>query len=168
MTLHTGERSPFTLTESDRDGLRPRLDLALQRARRSGHPTLATITIPLPLEVDPSAVVCASRREGEPWVAFEPPDRGWAALAGLGQVVCLEDAGPDRFATLADRWRSLSGRAVADSPGDPAGGGPVAVGGFALAPDGGASPAWSGFEPASLLVPSVAPARDGRARARHR
>ena len=167
MTLHTGERSPFTLTESDRERLRARLDLALQRARRSGHPTLATITIPLPLEVDPSAVVCASRREGEPWFAFEQPDRGWAALAGLGQVVCLEDAGPDRFATLADRWRSLSGRAVADSPGDPAGGGPVAVGGFALAPDGGASPAWSGFEPASLLVPQVSLARDERDGERH-
>jgi isochorismate synthase len=163
--LHTGERSPFTLTESDRERLHARLDLALQRARRSGRSTLATITIPLPLEVDPSAVVCASRREGEPWFAFEQPDRGGAALAGLGEVACLEDLNPthpDRFTTLADRWRSLSGRAVGDSPGDPAGGGPVAVGGFAFAPDGGASPAWSGFEPASLLVPEVALAREER------
>ena len=69
---------------------------------------------------------------------------------------------PDRFATVADRWRSLSARAVADSPGDPGGGGPVAVGGFAFAPDGGASPAWSGFEPASLVVPEVALAREER------
>ncbi len=34
--------------------------------------------------------------------------------------------------------------------------GPVAVGGFAFAPDGGASPAWAGFEPASLVVPESA------------
>ncbi len=106
--------------------------------------------------------MCASRRRGEPWFTFEQPDRGGAALAGLGQVACLEDRGPDRFSNVADRWRSLSARAVADSPGDPAGAGPVAVGGFALAPDGGASPAWSGFEPASLLVPEVALAREER------
>jgi isochorismate synthase len=160
VTVQTGARSPFTLREADRERLCARLDLALQRARRSGHPTLATISCALPQDVDPSAVVCASRRAGEPWFVFEQPDRGGAALACLGQVVCLEDSGPDRFATVADRWRSLSARAVADSPGDPDGGGPVAVGGFAFAPGGGASPAWSGFEPASLVVPEVALARE--------
>ena len=107
-------------------------------------------------------MICASQRPGEPWFCFEQPDRGGAALAGLGQVACLEDSGPDRFATVADRWRSLSARAVADSPGEPGGGGPVAVGGFALAPVGGASPAWSGFAPASLLVPQVSLAREQR------
>jgi salicylate biosynthesis isochorismate synthase len=166
--LQTGERSrpgrrrPFTLTQSDGERLRARLELALQRARRSGRPTLATITCALPDGVDPAAVVCASRRDGEPWFVFEQPDRGGAALAGLGQVACLEDSGPDRFATVADRWRSLSARAVADSPGDSGGGGAVAVGGFAFTPDGGASPAWRGFEPASLLVPQVALAREQR------
>jgi salicylate biosynthesis isochorismate synthase len=133
--------------------------LALQRARRSGRPTLATITCALAPELDPSAIVCASRRPGEPWFTFEQPDRGGAALAGLGQVVCLEDSGADRFATVADRWRSLSASAVADSPGEPGGDGPVAVGGFAMAPGGGATPAWSGFASASLLVPEVAFAR---------
>lgn len=162
MTLQTGARSPFTLTASDRERLCARLNLALQRARRSGRPTLATITCPLPQDVDPASVVCASRRPGEPWFAFEQPDRGGAALAGLGEVVCLEASGSDRFATVADRWRSLSARAVADSPGDQGGGGPVAVGGFAMAPEGGSTPAWHGFEPASLLVPEVALAREER------
>ena len=160
MTLQTGERSPFTLTEADRERLGARLDLALQRARRSGQPTLATITCALAADVDPSAVVCASRRAGEPWFVFEQPDRGGAALAGLGEVIRIEDAGPDRFVTVADRWRSLSARAVADSPGEPGGGGPVAVGGFAFAPDGGSSPAWRGFEPASLVVPEVTLTRE--------
>jgi isochorismate synthase len=159
--LRTGERSPFTLTEPDRDRLRARLDLALQRARRSGRPTLATITRALPDDVDPAAVVCASRRPGEAWFVFEQPDRGGSALAALGQVVCLEDSGPDRFATVADRWRSLSARAVADAPGEsPGGGGPIAVGGFAFAPGGGNSPHWSGFEPASLVVPEVTLTRE--------
>jgi menaquinone-specific isochorismate synthase len=163
VTVTTGERSPFTLTDSDEERLRARLDLALQRARRSGVATLATIACSLPREIDPSAVVCASRRPGEPWFVFEQPDRGGAALAGLGEVATLEDSGPERFATLADRWRSLSARAVADAPSDAGGGGPVAVGGFALAPDGGASPPWDGFEPASLLVPEVALAREEHA-----
>jgi isochorismate synthase len=158
----TGQRSPFALTDADRESLGARLDLALQRARRSGRATLATIACALPGEVDPSAVACASRREGEPWFVFEQPDRGSAALAGLGQVACLEGSGEDRFASVADRWRSLSAAAVADSPGDPDGGGPIAVGGFAFHPNGGASPAWSGFEPASLLVPEVALAREQR------
>jgi salicylate biosynthesis isochorismate synthase/menaquinone-specific isochorismate synthase len=160
VTLTTGERSPFTLTESDRERLRARLELALRRARRSGRPTLATITCALSERVDPAAVVCASRRPHEPWFVFEQPDRGASALAGLGQVVCFEDSGPDRFASVADRWRSLSAAAVADSPGDPDGGGPVAVGGFSFAPDGGATPAWSGFAPASMLVPEVTLARE--------
>jgi isochorismate synthase len=165
VTLTTGERSPFALTESDRERLRARLDLALQRARRSGRPTLATITCALVHDVDPAAVVCASRRRGEPWFVFEQPDRGGYALAGLGRVACLEDADPaplERFAAVADRWRALAAAAVTDSPGDQVGAGPVAVGGFAFAPEGGASPAWDGFEPASLIVPEVTIARTER------
>jgi salicylate biosynthesis isochorismate synthase/menaquinone-specific isochorismate synthase len=64
---------------------------------------------------------------------------------------------------VADRWRSLAGAAVGDPPDDPDGGGPVAVGGFAFAPDGGSSPAWRDFEPAVLSVPQVAITRDERA-----
>ncbi len=41
------------------------------------------------------------------------------------------------------------------------------MGGFALAPDGGASPAWSGFEPASLVVPEIAIVREQREGERH-
>ena len=169
MTLQTGERSPFTLSEADHERLGARLDLALQRARRSGRPTLATISCALPGDIDPSAVACASRRSGEPWFVFEQPDRGGAAFAALGEVIRIEDSGPDRFVTVADSWRSLSARAVADSPGEPGGGGPVAVGGFAFAPDGGSSPAWRGFEPASLVVPEVTLRReqhDGESRVR--
>jgi isochorismate synthase len=162
VTLRTGERPAFSIAESDRERLRARLELALQRTRRSGSPTLATITLALPADVDPAAVVCASRRVGEPWFVFEQPDRGCSALAGLGAVVTLEDRGPDRFAEVADRWRALSTAAVADSPGEPDGGGPIAVGGFAFEPGGGASHAWSGFEPASLLVPEVTLVRETR------
>lgn len=163
MAVRTGERSPFALSESDRERLRARLELALQRSRRSGRQTLATLSCALPRYVDPVAVVCASRRRGEPWFAFEQPDRGGRALAALGDVARLEESGPDRFARVSDRWRALSAAAVADSPGDPDGGGPLVLGGFAFAPDGGASPAWRGFAPASMLVPELALVREPRA-----
>jgi len=101
---------------------------------------------------------------------FEQPDRGEAALATLGEVAHLRASGPDRFAVVADRWRGMSAAAVAD-PTEGLGSGPIAVGGFAFAPDGGGAPHWAGFEPASLIVPEVAltrraPRRDrGDARA---
>ena len=157
--------TPFLLREGDRDRLAARLDLAVQRARRSGTPTLATLTLSLPAEVDPSAVACASRRPGEAWFVFEQPERKRVALAALGEVASISASGPGRFAEVADRWRVLAAAAVSDPPGHPKagmGGGPVAVGGFAFAPDGGSAPHWSGFRPASLVVPEVALARDQR------
>jgi salicylate biosynthesis isochorismate synthase len=158
--LETAPRSPFALTDSDRERLAARLALAVNRARRAGGEVLATISLPLAPDVDPSAVACASRRPGEHWFVFEQPDRGRIALAGLGEVARLQAAGSTRFASVADRWRALSAAAVSDptdeSPGAGVGGGPIAVGGFAFAPDGGSSPHWRGFEPAALTVPELA------------
>jgi salicylate biosynthesis isochorismate synthase len=146
---------PFALGEGDRERLLARLQLAVKRARRSGKEILATISLPLTGDVDPSAVVCASRRVGEQWFVFEQPDRGRAALASMGEVAQLRASGPDRFAVVADRWREMSAAALTDTA-EGLGSGPVAVGGFAFAPDGGGSPHWDGFAPASLIVPEVA------------
>jgi hypothetical protein len=155
---------PFALSEEDRERMGARLALALRRARRSGEPTLATSTVKLSGDVDPSAVVCASRRQDEPWFAFEQPDRGGVALAALGEAARLSGAGRERFATVADRWRRLAATAVGDPMDDPDRSGPVAVGGFAFAQEGGGSPAWEGFEPASMIVPEVAIRRAAKAR----
>jgi salicylate biosynthesis isochorismate synthase/menaquinone-specific isochorismate synthase len=157
----TSERH-FALGAEDRERLQARLTLAVERARRSGCETLATLSLPLSADVDPSAVVCASRRAGESWFLLEQPDRGDAALAALGEATSLRASGPKRFVTVADRWRELSAAAVADLVDDPAGEGPVAVGGFAFADAGGGSPHWEGFEPASLVVPEVAIRRSQR------
>jgi salicylate biosynthesis isochorismate synthase len=157
-----GSRRPFALTDSDRERLLARLTLAVGRARRAGGEVLASISLPLPADVDPSAVVCASRRAGEHWFVLEQPDRGRAALAGLGEALSLHASGPERFATVADRWRALAAAAVADPADDPDGEGPLAVGGFAFAPAGGGSPHWQGFPPASLIVPEIALVRRSR------
>jgi salicylate biosynthesis isochorismate synthase/menaquinone-specific isochorismate synthase len=162
--LTTGSGSPFALAEADRERLAARLRLAVDRARRRGRAGLAAIRVELAPDVDPSAVVCASRRRDERWFVFEQPERGRAALAGLGEAIALQARGPDRFATVADSWRALSAQAIVD-PGEPAESGPIALGGFAFAPDGGAAPHWEGFAPASLSVPEVLIARrehDGR------
>jgi isochorismate synthase len=164
--LETGSRSPFALTDTDRERLAARLALAVRRARRAGREVLASISLPLSPDVDPSAVVCASRLPGEPWFVFEQPDRGRVALAALGEATTLQASGANRFATVAERWRALAAGAVSDPADEPdgmgVGGGPLAVGGFAFAPDGGASPHWRGFEPASLVVPTVALTRSER------
>jgi menaquinone-specific isochorismate synthase len=148
------------LAPRDRDRLRAHLQEAVRRARRGGE-ALAAVTVAAPGDVDPTAVTAASRRPGEPWFCFEHPDRDGFALAGLGSAAVLEDAGPRRFGTLAERWRALAAAAVADDRSAPAASGPVAVGGFAFAPHGGEAPHWSGFPPASLGVPEVSLARRG-------
>ena len=121
------------------------------------------MSVPVAADVDPTAVICASRREGERWFAFEQPDRGRAALAGLGEALSLQAQGPERFASVAKHWRALSSAAVSDAAEDAGGGGPVAVGGFAFASTGGSSPHWAGFEPASLTVPELVLVRRERA-----
>ena len=165
MSVLTHQRSPFVLSAADRQRLARRLEAALKRARhgRSGA-VLASVTVPLPRDVDPTAVVVASRRAGEDWFVFEQPDRDGSALATLGCVTALEAHGPARFDEVAARWRRLSAEACCDErsdPGRPRGAGLVAVGGFSFAAEGGGSPQWSGFQPASLQVPEVALARRG-------
>jgi salicylate biosynthesis isochorismate synthase/menaquinone-specific isochorismate synthase len=122
----------------------------------TGAGTLATSTIALPDDVDPSAVICASRRPQEPWWVFEQPDRGRAALAALGAAASLQARGPGRFRELAAGWRDPAATAQHDPGEDRGRGGPVALAGFSFAPDGGGAPHWEGFAPASLIVPELA------------
>jgi isochorismate synthase len=154
----TALRDTLALDEAARE----RCARAVRRARRTGAEVLVAITVPVGPDVDPSAVVLASRRPGEPWFCFEQPDRDGAALATLGCVRRLEDRGPGRFGRAAAAWRELAAAAEADAPDGPAGAGPVAVGGFAFDPEGGAAPHWAGFAAADLLVPELALARHGR------
>jgi len=162
--VRTAREAPFALTRAEQGRLASTLSRAVARARRSGEQTLASLSIELAGDVDPTAVACASRRPGEPWFVFEQPDRRRFSLAGLGEAIGLRAAGPGRFERVAKRWRSLSAAAVGGEVGAAGGAGgagvpgtgPIAVGGFSFAPDGGASPHWQGFEPASLVVPEVA------------
>ena len=140
--------------------LERRLRAARPRPRAGGAPTLVSVTAAVG-DVDPSAVVAASRRPDEPWFCFEQPDRNGAAVAALGRVLALEAEGQNRFARVAERWRGVARDALADETDGPGGSGLVALGGFAFAPAGGSSPTWAGFAPASMIVPEVSLARRG-------
>ncbi|HEX4107667.1 MAG TPA: isochorismate synthase [Solirubrobacteraceae bacterium] len=151
----------LSLSERDESRLRERLEHALARARRSGRRVLAALTVTLPGDVDPVAVVCASRQDGETWQLFEQPDRQRRALAALGEASRIEARGADRFAAAARQWRELIGRGLFDPPQGAGPEGPLALGGFAFAPHGGRDPHWSGFDSGSLVVPEVALSRCG-------
>ncbi len=153
-------RSPFTLGVADRERLRHHLTAASRRSRqRRRAPVLAGISLRVEAAVDPAGTIVASRAQDEPWFVMEQPDRLNSAVAALGCVAALTADGPDRFYTVARQWRALIATAIVDPPAGPRGSGPVAVGGFAFADDGGRAPHWRGYDPASLHVPQVALAR---------
>jgi salicylate biosynthesis isochorismate synthase len=156
----TSSSAPW-LPAKDRERLVRRVSSALRRARAEGRPVLFSVSSALEGRRDPSAIIAASRRAGEPWFCFEQPERDRFALAALGSVTELTGAGPDRFASMSRQWRELVARAQAESPSGPPGSGLIAVGGFSFAPDGGAAPAWEGFASASLIVPELSLARRG-------
>jgi salicylate biosynthesis isochorismate synthase/menaquinone-specific isochorismate synthase len=164
--LVTGAGPVFALTRVEQGRLLARLQRTLRRARRLGRPVLASHSLALPAGTDPTAVACGSRRPAEPWFVFEQPDRAGAALAGLGQAALLQATGAGRFAALTERWRALAAEALCEQADEADGPAPLAFGGFAFAPEGGAAPAWAGFAPASLTVPELAlrrTTREGRA-----
>jgi salicylate biosynthesis isochorismate synthase len=145
--------------------LEQRLEAALRRARAIAAPVLASVTTAVDGWIDPSAVVAASRRPREPWFCFEQPDRDGACIAALGCARALEAHGARRFEELASRWQATAAAAFADTPEGPPGSGLIALGGFAFAPNGASSRRWTGFAPASLLVPELSLTRQGGARA---
>ena len=110
------------------------------------------------------------------------PDRGGRRVAAPRRTVVLPGAtrsrrlrgGGDRVGarrsrraarTDSRRWRSAGRRwprrRWRTPPTGPAARGLLALGGFAFAPDGGGSPRWDGFAPASLVVPELSLARSG-------
>jgi isochorismate synthase len=127
---------------------------------------LAAVTVPIDPGLDLSAAVLAARGTDDRYFCFEQPDRDGFVLAGLGQAATLEASGPERFRDVAAAARELGRGAMTDDvDGAPMGSGPVFIGGFAFAHDGGATPEWSSLAPASLVLPEVSLARH-RAEAR--
>ena len=161
----TAAPRPFALATEDHERLAALLRGAVSRARRTGRETLASFTCVPAGEVDPTAVVCASRRPGERWFCIEQPQRAMTAIAALGEAAGVRATGAARFGEVAEHWRRLAAEAISEASSTVAAArenfraGPLAVGGFAFADDGGRAPHWAGFDPASLTVPEVVFAR---------
>ena len=122
-----------------------RAERAVRRARRSGEAGAGRVHGPGRAEVDPSAVVFASRRPRRALVLLRAARSGRVrARRARQRRARWRRAGPTASARRR-RWRGLSPGAVADAPDGPAGAGLVAVGGFAFAPAGGAGAALGGL-----------------------
>jgi isochorismate synthase len=160
----SGLHGPFELDAQALGRLERNEERALALARRDGRAAYAAVTVTVDPGIDLSAAVLGSRLPDDHWFCLEQPDRARFALAALGSAAILEAGGPARFADLAAASRDLAARGMGDSEPDPAAppaSGPVLVGGFAFAPDGGAVPEWSSLAPAQLLLPQVSLARHG-------
>jgi isochorismate synthase len=165
----TRDQQPFQLDERGRTRLEQRLDEAARRARRDGERWIASLTVAVPADLDLSAAILAARRPEDRFFCFEQPDRDGYTVAALGTAVGLEASGAARFKRVAEAAREHGRRVVAgdaaSAAGGPPGAGPVFLGGFAFADDGGGSPEWSSLAPASLVLPEIAFARQrGEAR----
>jgi isochorismate synthase len=129
---------------------------AVQRRRR----TLVSLTVESDV-TDPCAAVFASRLASDRWFCWEQPDREFA-LAGLGVAHEAASRGGARFADVAEECLRTGRDAIVDEPGGlPAGAGPVWLGGFAFAAEGGASSTWSSLSPGSLVLPELSLCRSG-------
>jgi isochorismate synthase len=157
--------SPFALDPAARERLGAWAARAARLARSDGAPSVAALTVALPADLDLSAAVLAARRPDDRFFCLEQPERGGFALAALGSAALIEARGRSRFTEVAARARELGRRTFADDPAEdparPQAAGPVFVGGFAFAENGGAGPEWSSLAPASLVLPEVALVRHG-------
>ena len=149
------------------DALAARAEEAVARARRFGRPVLASVTVPLPGDIDVAAATFASRRADERWFVWEQPDRDGFAIGALGAVVTV-DAVPaqDRFAHAARACSDAMRDAVRDDDLDAPATGPLWVGGFSFFPDGCAADEWSSFPVTALSLPELSLATIGRNRSR--
>ena len=165
MTVRAEQPGAFALDPAAVDRLGDRVERARALGRRGGGPAVASVTVTVPAQLDPSAAVLAARRPDDLFFLFEQPDRDGYAVCGVGAAAIVTAEGPARFREAARACRALAARSVADDPGGdparPAGAGPVFVGGFAFAPRGGGSPEWSSLAPAQLVLPELSLSRKG-------
>ncbi|MEJ7716095.1 MAG: chorismate-binding protein [Thermoleophilaceae bacterium] len=158
-------RGPLALGEPALARLKVRVQEAERLALRLGLPAFASVTVPVSAAIDPSATVMAGRLGVERFFCMEQPGRDGYAVCGVGEAIAVSGSGADRFVDAAAACRRVAARVVADDPaedpGRPSGAGPVFCGGFAFDANGGATPEWSGFEPAQMVLPELSMARGG-------
>jgi salicylate biosynthesis isochorismate synthase/menaquinone-specific isochorismate synthase len=135
--------------------LAEQIDVLEALVERAEGRRLVSVTVTVGIE-DPGAAIFGARMAGDRWFCWEVPEDGFA-LAGLGSAAEVVSRGEGRFRDLARDCAALARGRVADEPPSmPAGAGPVWMGGFAFAADGGRAAHWASFPPALMTLPEVA------------
>lgn len=117
---------------------------------------MVAITVELPSNSDPSALILGSRRARDRWSCWEQPDRSGFSLATLGQSREIVSRGEARFPDVeSDASRLISEIDYRGPDNLPPGAGPVFTGGFSFDPAGCASADWSSLPPALLVLPEI-------------
>ena len=141
-------------TETLLDAVSSGLEQAAERDRRTLVSASAAVS-----NLDPSALAFAGRMAGDRWFCWEQPDRGFA-LAAIGAAHELVSRGPQRFEEVAKGCFAIARDSICSGQdGLPAGAGPVWTGGFAFADQGGATPFWSSYPPALIVLPQLSVCR---------
>lgn len=130
-----------------------RLEDAVARAREAarglGRPVLAWASAPA-LAMDPVALFHRAGAVADARLLWARPADG-VSVVGIGVAWEASAAGEARFGTVGEAWR----RCIAEACGAGAGG-PLALAGFAFAPQVAARSAWAGFPPGLVVVPTLA------------
>jgi salicylate biosynthesis isochorismate synthase/menaquinone-specific isochorismate synthase len=148
--------------EASRAAVGSCVERALARAAASGRPVVAAVAIELDPETDVAACVFASRGAEERYFVWEQPERDRFAIGGLGEVVSIDDtSGTHRFEAASLQAAEVMRDAVIEADLSDAAAGPLWVGGFAFASEGGRTPEWATYPPALLVLPELALVRRG-------
>jgi isochorismate synthase len=135
---------------------------ALARAASRRRPVVASISVDLDPGTDVAACVFASRAAEERYFVWEQPDREGFAIGALGSAVTIDAApGTDRFGSASMQASEVMRDAVIEADLSLPAAGPLWVGGFAFAADGGRTSEWASYPPVLLVVPELTLVRHG-------
>jgi salicylate biosynthesis isochorismate synthase len=142
--------------ETSREGVGACIARALARAAATRRAVVASVAVELDPDTDVAARVFASRGAEERYFVWEQPEREGFAIGALGATVTIDEArGPDRFEAVSRKAAELMRDAVIDADLSDVATGPLWVGGFAFAPDGGRTPEWGTYPPCLLVLPEL-------------
>ena len=135
---------------------------AIARAASRRRPVVASTTVEIDPSVDVAACTFASRGAEERYFVWEQPDRDRFAIGALGSAVTIDaTGGRDRFASASAQANEAMRDAVIEADLSLPAAGPLWVGGFAFAPDGGQTPEWRSYPPALVVLPELTLVRRG-------
>jgi isochorismate synthase len=138
----------------DSERLLTAIGAGLEQASSGNRRRLVSATAAV-TDLDPCALAFEARLASDRWFCWEQPDRDFA-LAAVGSAHEIVSRGPGRFEEVARECLTLARERIAGDDAElPAGAGPVWTGGFAFAGNGGATPAWSSFPPALMVLPEM-------------